>query len=127
VAIGLDSQSAWTSWTRNCLRQCPVAGSKPTPAQPTKTKKISAADRRAAQRAQIETELAQAWSAAREAADARDEAAAAASAAGTAYDDARARVTALKDELRSVQDLVRPGPADAGECALISEERMEPA
>ena len=66
-------------------------------------KKTSPADRRAAQRAQIETELAQAAAAARDAADDRDAAAAAAEEAATSYVDAKARVATLRDELRDLQ------------------------
>jgi hypothetical protein len=64
----------------------------------------TAADRRAAERAQIEAELARAWSDAREAAEERETAAVAATDAATAYSEARSRVTGLQAELQRLQE-----------------------
>jgi hypothetical protein len=69
----------------------------------TSKKKTSPADRQAEKRARIETELAQAEVAARDAADDRDAAAAAAAEAETSYADAKGRVVTLQDELRGLQ------------------------
>jgi hypothetical protein len=81
----------------------PAKSAPPSPA-PGASKKASAADRRAAQRAKIEAELAQAWAEAREAAEARDEAVASAEQAARSYDHAKKLVGALQEELRGVQE-----------------------
>jgi hypothetical protein len=90
-------------------------GAAPTPAAevpkaaPTSTtttspaKKASAADRRAAERAKLETELAQATAAARDAGEALEAATAAATAAATSYDNAKTRVVTLQNDLRELQ------------------------
>jgi hypothetical protein len=78
------------------------------PAPITKTatdakKKTSQADRQAEKRARIETELAQAEVAARDAAQDRDVAAGAADEAEKSYGDAKARLGTLQDDLRDLQ------------------------
>jgi hypothetical protein len=83
-----------------------TAGAVPsaTPPATRPAKRISPAERRAAQRQTLETELAQVGAAAREAADDRDAAAVAAAAAASAYDAAQTHVEALQSELRGLQD-----------------------
>jgi hypothetical protein len=80
-----------------------VAAPSPAKTAATPRKKSSPADRQAEKRASIETELAQAETAAEDAADDRDAAEAAAAEAETAYGDAKARVVTLQDELRDLQ------------------------
>jgi hypothetical protein len=81
-----------------------VPQSPPRSAAPSSpAKRASPADRRAAERAKIESDLEQALTAARDAAEARAAAASAATEAATSYADAKAQVATLQDELRELQ------------------------